>query len=208
VVVVGLGIYVGVTGDDTSDTPGIVSTLCFEFAIGVVVLVMASRRGLGLHDLGFRRPRSWAPLGFVWAGAYGVLVVYQIILALLKEAGLDTDRFTEGNPLPIGPDEHVALMVVLGIAVVLVAPLSEELFFRALVFRGLRGYWRLLPSLAASGILFGAFHGNVSVFLPFACIGALFAWGYEESDSLWIPIAAHALVNGLSFALSVAGVGD
>jgi membrane protease YdiL (CAAX protease family) len=46
------------------------------------------------------------------------------------------------------------------------------------------------------------------VFLPFAFIGALFAWGYEESDSLWIPIAAHALVNGLSFALSVAGVGD
>jgi membrane protease YdiL (CAAX protease family) len=99
-------------------------------------------------------------------------------------------------------------MVVLGVAVVLVAPLSEELFFRALVFRGLRGYWRLLPSLAVSGVLFGAFHGNVSVVLPFAFIGALFAWGYEESDSLWIPIVAHALVNGLSFALSVAGVGD
>jgi membrane protease YdiL (CAAX protease family) len=207
-VLIALGVYVAATGDDESDAPGIVSTLLFELLIGATVLLMASRRGLGFRDLGFGRPRRWAPLGFVWAGSYGVLVVYQIVLALLHEAGLDVDRFTEGNPLPIGPDENIALMAVLGAAVVLVAPLSEELFFRALVFRGLRGYWRLLPSLAVSGVLFGAFHGNISVFLPFAFIGALFAWGYEESDSLWIPIAAHALVNGLSFALSVAGVGD
>ncbi len=207
-VVAGLGVYIAVTGNDTSDTPGIVSTLIFELLIGASVLFLASRRALRLRDLGFVRPRHWGPLGAVWAGSYGILVAYQVALALLDQAGIDVSRFTEGNALPVGSEDGVVLLVVLGLAVVAVAPFSEELFFRALIFRGVRGYWRLLPSLAVSGLLFGAFHGNVSVLIPFTFIGALFAWAYEESDSLWTPIIAHALVNGVSFALTVVGVGE
>lgn len=207
-VVIALGMYVGVTGDEDGDAPGIVSTLFFELLIGASVLFLATRRRLSFRDLGFVRPRHWGPLGIVWAGSYGVLVVYQLALALLEQIGLDASRFTEGNPLPVDSDGSPALLIILGLAVVAIAPLSEELFFRGLIFRGLRGYWRLLPSLAVSGLLFGVFHGNVSVIVPFTFIGALFAWSYEESDSLWTPIIAHALVNGVSFALSVAGVGE
>src|SRR5262249_35053832 len=159
--------YVVVTGDEDSDTPGIVSTLLFELLIGSTVLVLAARNGLSFRDLGFRRPRAWGLVGIVWAGAYGILTVYQLVLALLDHDGLDVSRCNEGNPLPVDKHDTVVLVVVLGAAVVAIAPLSEELFFRALIFRGLRGYWRLLPSLATSGLLFGAFHGNVSVFLPF-----------------------------------------
>ncbi|MBX7111642.1 MAG: CPBP family intramembrane metalloprotease [Dehalococcoidia bacterium] len=207
IVVVGLGVYVGATGDDNTDTPGVVATLFFELLIGATVLFLASRRRLGFRDLGFVLPRRWGFLGLVWAGAYGILVAYQIVLVLLERAGLDVSRLSEGNPLPVEGDS-VPLLIVLGVAVVLVAPVSEELFFRGLLFRGMRGYWRLLPSMALSGLVFGAFHGNLSVFLPFAFIGALFAWGFEESDSLLTPILTHMLVNGVSFALSVAGAGN
>jgi membrane protease YdiL (CAAX protease family) len=203
----GLGIYIAATGDRDGDGPGIVSTLAFELLIGGSVLLLAAHRGVSLHALGFRRPRRWAPLGIVWTGSYGVLVVYTIILSLIESAGVDTSRFSGGNPLPIEHD-NIVLLVILGVAVVVVAPVSEELFFRGLIFRGLRGYWRLLPALLVSGALFAAFHGNLSVLVPFTFIGAFFAWGFEESDSLWTSILAHALVNGLSFALSVAGVGN
>lgn len=206
VIVIALGVYVGVTGDEDAETPGIVSTLLFELMIGAVVLFLAARRGLSFRDLGFVRPRHWGLVGIVWVGCYGILIAYQLALALLEQAGIDVDRFTEGNALPIDSGDNIVLLAILGLAVVVVAPLSEELFFRSLIFRGLRGYWRLLPALLVSGFLFGAFHGNISVFVPFMFIGALFAWGYEESDSLWVPIIAHALVNGLSFALSLAGV--
>lgn len=208
VVAIGLGIYVGVSGNEDTDTPGIVGTLFFELLIGASVLFLAMRRGLSFRDLGFVRPRRWGPLGVVWLGSYGVLIAYQMVLALLEQAGINVDRLTEGNPLPVDSDDNIALVAILGLAVVVIAPLSEELFFRGLIFRGLRGYWRLLPALAASGLLFGAFHGNISVLVPFIFVGALFAWGFERSGSLWIPIAAHALVNGVSFALSVAGVGE
>ncbi len=207
-VVIGLGIYVGVSGNDDADAPGIVATLAFELLIGAAVLLLAARRGISLRRLGFVLPRRWGIIGIVWTGSYAVLVAYQVVLALLDQAGIDVSRFRSGNPLPVDLDDGVALVVLLGIAVVVVAPLSEELFFRALIFRGLRGYWRLLPSLAVSGLIFGAFHGNLSVVIPFTFVGALFAWGYEESDSLITPIVAHVLVNSVSFALTIAGAGD
>lgn len=206
-VVMLLGIYVGLSGEDDTDRPGVIATLGFELLIGASVLLMARRRGVTPRRLGFVLPRNWGFIGIIWAGAYGILVGYQLVLALLDRLGIDVSRFREGNPLPVDLGDGIALVILLGIAVVIVAPLSEELFFRALIFRGLRGYWRLLPSLAVSGLVFGVFHGNLSVVVPFALIGALFAWGYEESDSLVTPIVAHMLVNSLSFALSMAGVG-
>jgi uncharacterized protein len=51
-------------------------------------------------------------------------------------------------------------------------------------------------------------HFNVSVVVPFFAIGVLFAWIYRKSGSIWTPIAAHAIFNGLSFAVTVAGVGS
>lgn len=208
VVAIGLGIYVGVSGNEDTDTPGILGTLFFELLIGASVLFLATRRGLNFRNLGFVRPRHWGPLGVVWLGSYGILITYQVVLALLEQAGINVGRLTEGNPLPVDSNGNIALIAVLGLAVVVIAPITEELFFRGLIFRGLRGYWRLLPALAVSGLLFGAFHGNISVLVPFTFVGVLFAWGFERSGSLWIPITAHALVNGVSFALSVAGVGE
>ena len=51
--------------------------------------------------------------------------------------------------------------------------------------------------------LFGVFHVNLSVLVPFSFVGALFAWAYEESGSLWVTIAAHAGFNGVSFAVTL-----
>jgi hypothetical protein len=82
----------------------------------------------------------------------------------------------------------------------------EELFFRGLLFRGLHTAWSMFPALLVSGFLFGAFHQNLAVLIPFTFIGMLFAWAYEETGSLWTPILAHAAVNGLAFVLSVSGV--
>ena len=45
---------------------------------------------------------------------------------------------------------------------------------------------------------------NLAVLIPFTVVGALFAWGFEASGSLWTSIAAHVLVNGLGFAATLA----
>ena len=99
------------------------------------------------------------------------------------------------------------LVVTLAIATIIGAPLSEELLFRGLLHRGLRGYWRRFPAMSLSGALFGIFHLNIGVLVPFAFIGALWAWAYEESGSLWTTIAAHAGVNGVAFIATLLFLG-
>jgi membrane protease YdiL (CAAX protease family) len=180
-----------------------VAILGFECTLGITVLILSVQRGITLADLGFVRPRLWGPLVVAWLGSYVILIVYQAVIMLIEMVGVPVGAFNDGNTINFGSDQNVLLIVTLGIAVTIGAPFGEELLFRGLLFRGLRGYWRLIPAMALSGLLFGIFHVNLSVIVPFSFIGALFAWAYEESGSIWTTIAAHAGVNSASFIVTV-----
>ena len=86
------------------------------------------------------------------------------------------------------------------------APLAEELFFRGLVYRALSEIWSPTLAIFVSGFLFGAFHLNLSVLIPFTILGMLLAWGFRASGSIWVPIAAHFTINSVSFTVTVIGV--
>ena len=202
---VALGLVIFATfGDDGAD-PGVaaVATLGFEFTLGVTVLILATRRGVTLAELGFVRPRVWGPFVVAWLGSYVILIAYRAVIVLLEAIGLPTGAFDGGNTIDFEQDHNVLFIVLLGIVVTVGAPFGEELLFRGLLFRGLRGFWRLLPALLLSGLLFGIFHVNLSVIVPFSFVGLLFAWAYEESGSIWTAMAAHAGVNSVSFIATV-----
>ena len=182
----------------------IVATVGFELSFGLLVLALARRRGLGPVELGFVRPRRWGPLVTAWLGGYVVLVGYQGAVVLLEEAGLDLGWLEARNAIPVGDETAAAAVVLLGVAVVLGAPFAEELYFRALWHRGLQQLWRPLPALVVSGLLFGAFHLNPGVLVPFSLIGVLFAWANQESGSLWTSILAHTGFNTAAFMVAVA----
>jgi membrane protease YdiL (CAAX protease family) len=179
-------------------------TLGLELWVGAVVLLLARWRGVGWRDLGFRRPRDWGAVSWVVVGAYGVMLVYGVVLTLLRRTGLDLPEAE--NAIPDTLARRVPVWVVLGIAVTVAAPLGEELFFRALVYRAVSGFWGVIPGIVASGVAFSLVHFNPSVVVPFACIGMLFAWAYRRTGSLWTPIVAHAIFNGMSFVLSASGI--
>ena len=189
--------------NDIGPTVGAVATLLFELTLGVTVVLLALGRGLGRADLGFARPKRWGPLASAWLGAYAILLSYQAALFVLEALGVPTGLLEEGNAVPLDDDVAAHVVVILGVAVVVAAPFGEELMFRALLFRGMRGFWRLMPAMALSGLLFGLFHVNLSVLVPFTFVGALFAWAYEQSGSLWVTIAAHAGFNGASFIVTL-----
>ena len=202
-VVLVAAVAISSTGEDFNPTVGAVATLLFELTLAGTVLLLAARRGFSRADLGFSRPRRWGPLATAWLGAYVIVLAYQAALFVLESLGVPTGLLEEGNAVPLDDDVAPRVIVILGLAVIVGAPFGEELMFRALLFRGMRGFWRLLPAMATSGLLFGLFHVNLSVLVPFTFVGALFAWAYEESGSLWVTITAHAGFNGVSFAVTL-----
>ncbi|MGI6094155.1 MAG: HAD hydrolase-like protein [Lachnospiraceae bacterium] len=84
----------------------------------------------------------------------------------------------------------------------ILAPIAEELTFRALIYRRIREYANVKWGILISSLLFGLYHGNVIQFVYATIMGAVFAWLYEKTGRLLIPILAHMAVNSWSVILS------
>ena len=75
------------------------------------------------------------------------------------------------------------------------APINEELIFRAGIFRALRQRYGRRAALLVSAVAFGALHGNWAGFLPLALFGAALALAYEKTGDIRVSIFAHACFN-------------
>ncbi|TMP97591.1 MAG: CPBP family intramembrane metalloprotease [Verrucomicrobia bacterium] len=97
----------------------------------------------------------------------------------------------------------VGPQIFLAILAVFVAPVTEELLFRGILYPFIkqRGY----PNLALWGtaVLFGALHLNLMTFVPLTFLGVVLAWLYDTTDNLAAPIFAHSLFNLANFFRAV-----
>jgi membrane protease YdiL (CAAX protease family) len=85
-------------------------------------------------------------------------------------------------------------------AVVVIAPLAEELFFRGFLYAALRGRLPVFWAALVSGGLFGAVHPIYGAtqwnLVPVLAMGGVAACLlYEKTGSLWPAIAFHVLMN-------------
>ncbi len=93
-----------------------------------------------------------------------------------------------------------ALPRLLGSA--LLVPVMEELFWRSFLMRWIErhDFLAVLPqSVTFRAVLFSSLLFGVEHSLWFAGIlaGLAYAWLYRASGSLWTPIVAHAVTNGI-----------
>lgn len=77
----------------------------------------------------------------------------------------------------------------------LVSPLAEEVVFRGVIFNRLRRLYGPVLAIVASGLFFGAFHGNIVQGVYGGCMGILMAYLYERSGRFVIPFFFHMLSN-------------
>lgn len=95
--------------------------------------------------------------------------------------------------------------ILIGFAVI-VAPLAEEIVFRAGFFRYLRTRVPRVVAYVVPAAIFGALHGNLAAFVPLTTLAVVFAIAYERTGRLAVPIVAHALFNLNTVVLLFAGV--
>lgn len=76
-----------------------------------------------------------------------------------------------------------------------VVPIGEEVFFRGLVYGGLRLRWGVAAGALASAAFFAAVHTQLVHALPIFALGLVLAIVYERSGSLVPGMVAHGLNN-------------
>jgi len=102
-------------------------------------------------------------------------------------------------------DSPEKLLLLVGLAVV-VAPLTEEIIFRAGLFRYLRTRVPRWVALIFPAAVFALLHSNTVAFLPLFALGVLFSLAYERTGRISVTIIAHGLFNLHTILLIMAGV--
>lgn len=138
-----------------------------------------------------------------------------VALPLLTLLSLGWTELLRSLGLPDQPQDLIGIftdtrspLVITGMLLVAcgLAPLSEELLFRAGLYRYTRQKLGRTPALILSGFCFGALHGNWAGFLPLAVLGMILALVYEATGSIRVPILAHALFNLNTVLIVLAGL--
>lgn len=136
---------------------------------------------------------GWGVLA--WIGSTIVLFLVSELLARI------------GRPPPVGPAEQAIALLnpwLVTVAIVVFAPIAEELFFRGIVFNAwLREAGRIW-AYVGSAALFAAIHLSLESLLPIFLLGLALAWVYQRIGNLLAPITMHATVNGISVAIALA----
>ena len=112
------------------------------------------------------------------------------LLGLKEKADAQVKMIQEG--IEQAQESGVAITMA---AFVVVPPFCEEIFFRGILYRGLRNRFGIGVALAGTTILFAAFHPmDVQKFLMLF-VGAYFGLLVYLTGSLWAGILAHAVNN-------------
>lgn len=184
----GLQAYVAEHGGTLTELVGGVSML-----IGVVPLVPMFRQ-----ELSVRRENT---------GKTSAILI-TVILAMSSSVALNVLLSLTGLVQASESYQDVAshqYSVVFGVGAILfglISPIVEEIVFRGLVFNRMRRYYPAATAIIVSGVLFGAYHGNLVQGLYGGCMGILLAYTYERMKSFFFPCLFHAAANLTVYTLT------
>ena len=191
------GIASSLTGDADGVATMVAGQVGFWAVLVATVLHEASARGRPVAErLGLRFRWVDAPVGLVVGVATQLMVIPALYLPF--RSLIDDDDLSGPARDLLGSASGLGLAVI-GVSVVVVAPVVEELFFRGLLLRAMQHRWGTAAAVAASSIVFGATHFQPLQLPALATAGAVFAVSAVRTRRLGTAIAVHAAFNATTF---------
>ena len=189
--------------------PGVLAQLVMTVlstSAAAVALYLLRRRATAAE-----RVRSAAaardPVTWVWTASAGVAVFLgsSLIAYLTSLAGIDPEP-TNLAMIDVAVQQWPLFLVLFA---VVLAPAYEELLFRRVLFGRFLDGGRPWLGLLLSSLAFALVHelpgtganpplAMLQLWLVYGGMGAVFGWLYWRTGTLWAPIVAHGLNNGIA----------
>lgn len=159
------------------------------------------------------RRSSWAQAALV--GGVALVLIWPLMSVAGFFAGGVAQFLTGDRPDPVAHETLRRLLeepwspayVAMVIGVVLIAPLVEEVLYRGLLQRALRGFgigpW---PAVIATSAAFALMHlgsADVHALAALFVLSLAFGWAYERTGRLIAPVLMHILFNAGNLALAL-----
>jgi membrane protease YdiL (CAAX protease family) len=183
-----------------------VSMLLLDGFVVLAVLAFAAGKARSIRQLfGF----TWQKFrGAVTTGLRGYVAVFPWLFVLLVMAVAVARQL--GVSPPVEPLQELIFEeqrpLVLGLTIVLaclVGPVTEEFFFRGVLYGAIRRHTPRGVAMALSGAIFALVHTNLIGFLPILVLGCLLADLYERTGSLVSPLVVHIAHNTFLMTVSL-----
>lgn len=110
--------------------------------------------------------------------------------------------------LPSPPMENLGSGLWTLAALVVFAPVFEELICRGVVLESLRARYGVMTAWLVSSLFFAVLHLQLQMALNAFFVGLVLAFLYIRTDSLWITILLHAFNNAIAYLLLRMGYGS
>ena len=151
-----------------------------------------SREELGLRGLPTWTDLGLAPIGFI---AYFLLAAaLSALFTIFPWFNLTETQDVGFNNLFSSSDRLIAFF-----ALVIVAPIAEEIIFRGFLYGKLRNRLNVIPAALIVSIAFGAMHGQWNVGVNVFTLSLVLCALREITGTTYSGILLHMLKNGLAF---------
>jgi hypothetical protein len=166
-----------------------------------ILFVLFRKDSLQTRHLGMRRPSRVGSVGVVLRALVALLVLDGVWTAAVGERSVSTPLSGIATARPV-------VIVLTGFAAAIVAPVSEEIFFRGFLYRSLRSRMTKLPASAIAGAMFAVVHTQYrpTALVPVWFFGVAACLLYERTGSILPGMALHSFVDASGFELALTGM--
>ena len=194
------GLAMVAVGDEDSVWVLAIGQLGFWAGLGAVV-AFARRRGDEQPVAGHLHEgvRIRDLVGGVVVGVFTQLILLPALYLPLR-AFIDDDELSAPAENLIDRVDGVGLLLM-GLGVVIVAPIVEELYFRGLLLRTIERRWGIAVAVAGSSLFFGATHFQLLQLPGLTLAGLVFAMAVVRTGRIGVAIAVHVGFNATTFVL-------
>ncbi len=201
-------VLAGLEGEGTPSTALFITIVTAPVTLFVVtvlfVLVPRALPGVRLVERSIGAAAWNFFLGvLVGAPAWVVGTVISLIVTAILAGGIG---LTPDSVLPLDLLEAID-PILLVFALVVAAPVAEELFFRAVLFTAWEREYGYRRALIGSSVLFAAIHLSLFALAPILVLAFVLGYVYSKTRSLLTVIGIHATFNAISTALLLTEIG-
>lgn len=154
-----------------------------------------SRDSLGLKGLPTWTDILLAPIGYI-ASMVATIAVLLVVQAVAPSFDLNEAQDVGFNGIYLNIDKAIAF-----VALVVLAPIAEELIFRGYLYGKLRTRLSAIPAIILVSVLFGLMHGQWNVGIVVGVMSVFLCVARELTGTIYAGILMHMIRNGLAFYL-------
>ncbi len=167
--------------------------------VGIINYIVLLKYKLKVSALGFKKVRFKASIKYVVSGVV-ICGLFSFIYEFCAEKLFHIEHVQFFSQLLLSMKAKGQLFFPILLAII-VAPFCEEVLFRGFLYSGIKKYLGIKWAIILSALFFGFAHLEWAIVIPLIFIGAVSAYLYEKSNSLWIPITVHILNNTIAVIL-------